>query len=79
MKAFQQLDKSPVDGARKPGIFLLTTTFLEHQTLSVFLTDSKALRKAEQYMEKMLGDGKSKILPKKEKLLKVLQFQKSAT
>jgi len=47
MRAFQQLDKSPADGARKPGIFLLTTTFLEYQTLSVFLTDSKALRKAE--------------------------------
>lgn len=30
-------------------------------------------------MERMLGDGKSKILPKNEKLLKILQFQKSAT
>lgn len=58
------MDKSPAVGVRKPGIFLPITTFLEHQSLSISLTASNALGKAEQNMEKMPRDGKSKIILK---------------
>lgn len=66
-RAFHQLDKSPAVEVRKPGIFLLITLFVEHQSLSISLTASNALGKAEQNMEKISRDGKSKIILKSEK------------